>query len=115
MPKWITKDGQEINISDMTNDHLINSIRFIEKKIEVIQAIFPSTIVYTDPGAIYPIYDDLMAEALIRGLDFTGKFYNVQSDIKKKTKKKTSKKTKKNKIIEFNLQDILNNRQEIVI
>ena len=32
MTNWITKDGRSINIVDMETDHLINTIKFIEKR-----------------------------------------------------------------------------------
>lgn len=28
---WITKDGKKINVSDMTDQHLINTTKFIER------------------------------------------------------------------------------------
>lgn len=31
---WITKDGQELGIAKMTKDHLLNTINFIEKRID---------------------------------------------------------------------------------
>jgi len=35
MKTWITRDGDEIEISKMTTQHLVNTINFLEKKSKV--------------------------------------------------------------------------------
>ena len=34
LSKWTTQDGNEILVKDMTNDHIANCIRYLEKRLK---------------------------------------------------------------------------------
>ena len=90
--KWITQDGRKIRICDMTDSHLVNTIRFLRGRAEVKrlayslhappfnedtmagfqaeQALDQMAGQTTDELAaeFWPIFDDLMTEAFRRNL-----------------------------------------------
>lgn len=91
---WTTKTGQKIRICDMTDDHLQNCITFLEKKADAVaaRAISDGYNVLgclhgemaiesvernlshiemngIDPSELTPLYDNLIAERMRRGLN----------------------------------------------
>ena len=79
---WTTADGKSIRICDMDNGHLLNTIRLLERMADTdagYAAAFAELDIGPDAyewvndcsntGDYYPIYDDMVEEALRRGLD----------------------------------------------
>ena len=90
---WTTGKGKKVPICDMCNRHLLNAIKYLEKRAEGVEdellknaynfnpigEIAEITIENellniqengVDVGHISPFYNDLCAEALSRGLKF---------------------------------------------
>ncbi len=82
---WQTKDGRKVRICDMTNSHLLNTIKYLEKQTQYAKAelSYPSfqgdmaqmcaenewyAFQEAGPDDVYPIYDDMVQEALRRKL-----------------------------------------------
>ncbi len=55
MTSWTTKDGRVINITDMETDHLINIIRFIERRANPLA----SELRLIELGKISSMYDSM--------------------------------------------------------
>ena len=79
---WTTAEGKRLRVRDMDNGHLVNTIRMLERRadgeIGACMAIaaaeydgYSDVFDDADVGSIYPIYDDMVAEAKRRGLDLT--------------------------------------------
>lgn len=88
------KDGTEIAIQDMTDTHLVNTIRMLEryheaKKFEIPYPNFNGdmaqwcaereydSFMESDPSVSYPVYDDLVDEFFRRDLDMKGYDINL--------------------------------------
>lgn len=80
--KWTMKGGKTIRIRDMENGHLLNTIRLLERMADSEQGIcmamaeaeydgYSYVFDDSDVSDFYPIYDDMVAEALHRGLDLS--------------------------------------------
>lgn len=90
---WITRDGTEIKIVHMGDKHLINTIRMLDRKAEtavpgiILQAYLGLSAVRGEmaqyaledeisdieqngiaTGVVFPVYDDLVEEAIRRGI-----------------------------------------------
>lgn len=82
---WTTKNGSKIRIKDMTDEHLVNTIRMLERKNEADKQNVPypsfqgemaqmyaesefDALVDREPGDLWPIYDDMIEEAIKRKL-----------------------------------------------
>ena len=82
---WKTKDGKKVHICDMTDSHLSNAIRFLERKVDLnkfcscpqdFQGDMAQycadqgylSMLEAEPDYFYPIYRDLYKEAIKRGL-----------------------------------------------
>ena len=82
--KWTMKGGKTIRIRDMENDHLLNTIRLLERMADN-EAGYAAAFAELDIGPdaydwvndnsctedYFPIYDDMVAEAKRRGLDLS--------------------------------------------
>lgn len=73
--KWETKEGKEIDIKDMTNSHLINAMKHIEKKdftMQITQESILNLPFGTEPDDLEseidlrPIYNEMRMEMLER-------------------------------------------------
>lgn len=60
---WTTKDGQRIRIKDMTDTHLMNTIKMMERKVEEEVADIPYPVFQ---GEMAQFYADQDYEAAIR-------------------------------------------------
>jgi hypothetical protein len=56
MSTWKTKSGEVLNISEMSNMHLINSITFLNKRISEISSMTCRSIGYDAEDAILDYY-----------------------------------------------------------
>jgi hypothetical protein len=79
---WVTRDGRSIRIVDMTDDHLRNTIFFLNRRTgQVSGGGIPFMHINkqgqviglgeTTPALLWPIYDDLIREADRRKLSWT--------------------------------------------
>lgn len=85
---WITQDGREIPIRQMPSDHLKNAIWFLQRRTEAVKSSLPFPLLNgemaqmfaeqdyyraqeAEPDSFFPIYKDLVKEAVRRGLDLT--------------------------------------------
>jgi hypothetical protein len=84
-PVWVTKDGRKIPVREMTNEHLTNAIRFLQRAharyVEFVMDNMPQlngemAQYYAEqewleaagsrPEELFPIYNDLYVEAACR-------------------------------------------------
>jgi len=83
---WTTADGERIKIRDMTDSHLMNAIRYLDRKLDEAKRETPFPVFQgdmaefcaerdwehlqetTDPADFWPIYEDLVEEAERRKL-----------------------------------------------
>lgn len=63
---WRCKDGQEIPISKLSDDHLSNILMMLERKFEEAKAQEWLQIQTASISDVYPIYDELVKEAKSR-------------------------------------------------
>lgn len=87
LKKWAMRDGQKVRIKDMTDSHLVNTIRMLGRKhddekeaawsvLSTLQGEMAQMYCENDisrmedngPAATSPIYEDMMEEATRRGL-----------------------------------------------
>lgn len=102
-PVWMTKEGKRVRVKDMTNDHLNNTIRFLDNKWErnkFIDIPYPDfngemaqyaaegewerMMDHGTPDLVYPVYKDLQKEKerrIKKGLWFSKE--NSVADIKR--------------------------------
>jgi hypothetical protein len=84
--KWTTRDGQRIRICDMTDEHLLNTIRLCQRAHERAKLEIPypdfcgdmaqfyaerefDNFLESGPEVAFPLYPDLVDEAYRRRLD----------------------------------------------
>jgi hypothetical protein len=83
---WTTKAGEMVRVCDMADSHLLNTIRFLERAEladGLALACLPGPtadhaqdahdeaireLAERSPGDVWPIYDDMVDEAMDRGL-----------------------------------------------
>lgn len=83
--KWTQKNGKKIRIKDMSDQHLINTIKMLERRLEEAKRNMPYPMFNGDMAQWFaeqdydafqksvvsdhvPIYDDLIEEKIMRGL-----------------------------------------------
>lgn len=55
MAIWTTKEGKELEIKDMSNSHLINTIRYIKRRLDEY---------HDEDGGSYPCFQGEMAQII---------------------------------------------------
>ena len=89
---WTTAKGEKIHIKDMSNAHLVHTIRFLERKkrdneLDAFEAAASMngemasyylegeahSLLDKSVGDVWPIYDDMVNEAESRGLEIYDK------------------------------------------
>jgi len=101
---WVTRDGRQIKIVDLESAHLVNVIRFVERRyaalpeptraaaaMRAVAEMSASMATLSGEGAractegeiadylgspsdVWPIYNELVLEAEVRGVEVTGPF-----------------------------------------
>lgn len=87
---WTTAKGEKIHIKDMSNAHLVHTIRYLERKkrdaeLEAFEAAAylngemasyymegeAQNLIDQSVGDVWPIYDDMVDEAGRRGIELS--------------------------------------------
>lgn len=83
---WVTREGKKIKVKDMTDSHLLNSIKYLDRRLESMKITMPypnfngemaqfcaeqdwDHFQNSEPSDYWPIYETLCKEISKRGLD----------------------------------------------